>query len=63
MMIGTVELVRRRIALMIVPQCPQHRARDEQQSQRCAARKDLSGKPRDPRALHTEPQNLCPIIG
>lgn len=62
MMIGSVEFVRRRIARMVARQRPQHRAADEQQGQRRAAGKDLSGEPCDPWALHTEPQGLRPII-
>ena len=61
-MIRAVEFVRRRIARMVAPERPQHRARDEQQSQRGAAGKHLAGKPRDPRTLCTQTQGLRGII-
>jgi hypothetical protein len=62
-MICAVEFVRRRIVCVVTPQRPQHRARDEEQSQRGATGKNLSGKPRDPWVVCAQTQSLRAIIG
>ena len=62
-MIGAVEFVRRGTMWAVAPQRPQYRARDEQQSQCGATRKDFSGKPRDPWAFRTQTQSLRAVVG
>ena len=57
-----VEFVGRRVVRMVALQRPQHRARDDQQSQRGPAGKDPSGKPRDVWALYAQTQGLRRLV-